>query len=204
MGKRGKSRKRQLEEIKERREARLPKMPPGEPPFKPVSEYKFEIFLLCVLGVLILIISSQAKTAKHQKSITTYTMSVPDNQVQALNARYPKGYQLFAVTKDDVLPLNINRLPPGFRVNWGDSRVLRYSRDQVRFNLADISYPSIPKSDFIVKFPLRQGYVQQVRATGALQIIVELLGEYEDQVLCAIGILEKEEPVFVPLPDGAG
>jgi hypothetical protein len=193
MGKREKHRRQQLRKIQERRQRYEAKMPTH--PFSPGKFFRAHLgeifFLFCFIAAFYLIYSIKPGH-KNIADIEVLSSAVPESEINYLRQKYPQGFRVFALVKKEILPLNINTLPEGLKVNWGASKLLYLNRDEIKFNIARIERDSdLLVAGLPVKFPRREGKVSFTVVLQGIEISVELIAEYANTgIFFALGFKE--------------
>jgi hypothetical protein len=194
MGKRTKNRKQQLREIRERRQRYVPTLP--QRPFswgRFLAENQSEIFFIGILIIASVFVYSFAHSHSQNRSdVAALNSAVPQNQINDLRKRYPQGFRIFALSNQQIVALDTDTLPQGLKVDWDISHLVKLSRDEIRFQLGDISYRSkLLLSAFPVKMPRREGKTSNTMVVNNVEITVELLGEYTNGIFFALGFKES-------------
>lgn len=189
MGKRGKNRKQQLREIQQRRLRYQPKMP--QVPFswgRFLSQHTSEIFFIGCFILAITLVYSLANKKEDSSQLEALNSSVSQEQINALGQTYPQGFRVFVLTDNKVLALGVDTLPKDLNINWGVSKIIQLTREEIRFQIGAISYQSkILTSSLNVKLPRQQGKASHITDINDIQISIDLLGEYDTGVFCALG-----------------
>ena len=194
MGKHKRTRQQQLHEIQERRTRYQAKMP--EVKFSLIhflTEHIFEIcFGLFFIGAFIFIYSIKYRPFDGQK-IASLSSSISPDQIKSLHKAYPQGFQVFAITNNDILPLNVNTLPPELTIDWEASSVGILNQDVARFQIGPVKYESkLLASALPVKLPLRQGKTSSSVVLNGIELTIELLGQYNNSdVFCVLGFKKR-------------
>ena len=193
MGKRKKDRKQQLREIHERRLRYQAK--PRKIPFslwRFLIEHDSEIFFIGCIVLVFALAYSLKHHKKNSQEILALSSSIPQQQINELRRSYPQGFRVFVLTKNEVVALNIDTLPSELNIEWDVSRIISLTNEEIKFQIGPISYRSkavVPS--LIVKLPRRQGKASNIADINDLEITVELLGEYNTGIYCALGFKKK-------------
>lgn len=188
MGKQRKNRRHQLRAIKERRQRYQAKIPQSEFSFgrfllKHLTEI---IFVLCFTLAIVFVY-----TKRHPKNIyeiETLTSSVAQKNINSLKNSYPLGFRVFAIVKDEILPLNIDTLPKELEIEWGTSKLILLNRNEVRFNIGPTTYADkLLALSWPVKLPRREGKSSQSLVINNIELTVELIAEYNTGIFLALG-----------------
>lgn len=195
MGKRRKNRKHQLRAIHERRQRYQAKMPQSEFSFgRFLREHLTKIiFALCFTLAIVFVYSH--RHPKDNYEIEALTSSVAQKDINSLGNAYPQGFRIFAIVKNQILPLNIDTLPKELNVEWGTSKLVLLNRDEVRFNIGPTTYADKPlASSWPVKLPRREGKTSQTVAINNIELTVELVAEYNTGIFLALGFKRNRAP----------
>jgi hypothetical protein len=181
MGKQKKNRRQQLREIQERRTRYLPKLP--QRPFswgRFLTENQTEIiFIGFIILVSVLVYNLNHPHRKNSAKAAALSSSISPQQIQNLRQKYPQGFQVFVISHNEITALNVDTLPPQLNVNWEVSRVIRLTKDEIRFQIGAISYESNQIApSLLIKLPRRQGQASSVAQINGIEISIDLLGEY--------------------------
>ena len=193
MGKRKKNRKQQLREIQERRQRYQPNI--QQRPFSLwqfLVEHDSEIFFIGCIVVALTLVYSLKHHKKSSQKVIALSSSVPQQQINELRRNYPQGFRVFVLAKHDVVALNVDTLPSELNINWNVSRIISLTKEEIRFQIGPISYQSKSVApSLMIKLPRRQGKTSNVADINGLEITVELLGEYNTGIFCALGFKKK-------------
>ena len=190
MGKQKKHRKQQLREIRERRERYQAKMPQRKfSPGRFLQNHLGELFFLICFALAFVLIYSIKNKPRDVYQIESLTSSIPENEIIELRRKFPQGFRVFALVKNEILPLNIDTLPKEVTVGWGASKIINLNRDEIRFNIGRIQYKSqVLTLSLPVKLPRKEGKASNSVIINDIEITVQLIAEYSNSgIFFALG-----------------
>ena len=195
MGKHKKNRKQQLREIQEQRlryQAKIPQRPFSLGRF--LAAHGSEITFICFIIAAFVLVYSLDHFKKNFQNVTALSSSISQKQISDLRQEYPQGFRVFVLSRQMIVPLDVNTLPGELEINWEISHLVRLTRDEIRLQLGDISYQSkLVAPHLIIKLPRRQGKTYSIAIIDNVEMTVELLGEYNTGIFFAFGFRKISE-----------
>ena len=150
-------------------------------------DHLLEIFVIAIIAALLLSWKMISSQGRDHETYDVWSAVVTPQKQQELANKYPEGYQLFSIDGWNIAPVGPGTFTEQVDVEWKLSKIASRMPEKLRIHIFKIAIPSLDFSKALeVVLPLKEEHVVSKTAFDHLELTVELVARYENQILCAL------------------